>query len=191
MFCLVEDEYINQDNTNINIHDCLTESDINIMFKDALKHNRRFQSSVYRICQNIKLNDYKNKTIDEVIDMINNKSKYYKGIGALSIYDISMSICRYYKLKLKKIYIIVQCKTGNTKGPYNAIIELGLESELKFNRIIGTREKLKLYTIEFDKVLERCSSDEFKELKKYIDEQDGDKCETFLCLWYNNHKKTE
>jgi hypothetical protein len=101
-----------------------------------------------------------------------------------------MSICRYYKLKANKIYIIVQSKNGNTKGPYNAIITLGLENKLKFNRIIGKRERLKLCTIEFDEFNEICKKKKFYKLKQYIDNCDGDKCESFLCIWYNNYKKS-
>ncbi len=174
MDCL-EECFITYKNNELNSNEFLSDDMIKIIFKDAISHNRRHRTEVKNICKRIILNDYKDINPNKIIEIINNKYGVYKYIGPLTIYDISMGICRYYELKLDKIYIIKQCETENIKGPYNAIIKLGLKDKLKFERKIGIKNNVKkgevldLCTLEFDDIIDKIKErEDLKEMINYI-----------------------
>ena len=89
------------------------------------------------------------------------------------MYDISAGICRYYNIKIDKVYII-----GN--GPKRAIKILNLKKK-KHN----IQKKINLYYVEKKEI-----NNAFKKLKLKIPRhlKTGDDYESYICNWQKTFK---
>ena len=107
----------------------------NGIYDEALSHCR-WKTVLKKNKHKIKIKNFKNKNFEEIMVKVYTIFKNIKGIGMLSMYDISAGICRYYDVKIDKVYII-----GN--GPKRAVKILNLKKK-KHN----IYEKLNLYYVE-------------------------------------------
>ena len=119
----------------------------NCIYDEALSHCR-WKTVLKKNKHKIKLKNFKNKNFEEIIIKVYTIFKNIKGIGMLSMYDISAGICRHYNIKIDKVYII-----GN--GPKRAIKILNLKKK-KHN----IQKKFNLYYVEKKEI-----NNAFKKLK--------------------------
>ena len=136
------------------------------------------------------LSEYKDMNTYEVIHKVIKEYIETSGIGPLLTYDIIAAIWKFYELKFDKIPIIKKKNNDEGYGPYQAIVFLCLKDKLVFAANLG--KKYELLTLEFDVMLDAIKNNEDLTLKKmirFIDERDGDSCETFLCQWNKLNNK--
>jgi len=145
----------------------------NGIYDEALSHCR-WKTVLKKNKHKIKIKNFKNKNFEEIMVKVYTIFKNIKGIGMLSMYDISAGICRYYDVKIDKVYII-----GN--GPRRAIKILNLKKK-KHN----IQKKLNLYYVEKKDI-----DNAFKKLKLKIPRhlKTGDDYESYICNWQKAFKK--
>ena len=123
-------------------------------WKTVLRNNVLTQNEL----QEHNLHQFAGKRFDEIILRVYNMCDKIKGIGMLSIYDITSAICRYNKIIIDKIYII-------GKGPKRAISLLNIKAKTQKRRLspntIQEREK-----IENEKLLAKIIK-KYKQINKY------------------------
>jgi hypothetical protein len=138
-------------------------------YEEALSHCR-WKKQLLHVTKLININDYKNKNFEEIFLMIYNITKNINGVGVLSTYDLSSGICKYYNIKIDKVYII-----GN--GPKRAIKILGINPQ---------RLKIGDISINFININDIINAFEHKlyDIPTYIKLCDnGDTIESFICNW--------
>ena len=144
------------------------------LFKEAKDHCR-WKTVLNNVLlksefQEKNLYKFKNKSFNKILSIVYNICNIVKGIGILTIYDITSGICRFNNINIKKIYIIGE-------GPKRAIKLLNIKPKSKK---IG---KINLKYVEIWEILK-----EFKEKNYGINldikrSKNGDDFETFLCEW--------
>ena len=75
------------------------------IFQEAIDHCR-WKKVLHSVLNKINIVDYENKIFEEIIFEIYNICDNIKGVGMLTIYDITSAICRYYTINIDKVYII-------------------------------------------------------------------------------------
>jgi hypothetical protein len=75
------------------------------IFQEAIDHCR-WKKALHSILNKINMVKYENKTFEQIMIEIYNICDNVKGVGMLTIYDITSAICRYYKINIDKVYII-------------------------------------------------------------------------------------
>ena len=148
------------------------------LFKEALDHIRnRWKNSLELYLQKINIKDYDNMTFEEIYSKIRKDCDKIYGLGKLTAYDISSSICREKNLTISNIYL-----SGN--GPRNAIKKLGIK--VKYQKI----DNFRLPYVTIDSVINSLKDKQFdydKELvNEVISKNDGDSFESYLCIWQKN-----
>ena len=119
----------------------------------------------------IELSHYENKTFEEIIFDIYNICYNVKGLGILTIYDITSSICRYNGININKVYII-----GN--GPKRAIKILNIKTKIhKINN------KIKLNYVDIDDIIIAFDINEYQLNENIRNNKNGDTLETYICNW--------
>ena len=147
--------------------------DYKVLFSEARNHSRK-KKVIDKYLENIKLSDYKDDDFDKIYEKISNDCNGIYGLGQLSIYDITAAICRYYDIKIKKVFII-----GN--GPRNAIKKLGMKpNKYKING------KITLNYVNIRDVIVAFQKNKYTLPSWIKDTKDGDKVESFLCIWQGN-----
>ena len=142
----------------------------NGIYEEALSHCR-WKTVLKKNKHKRKIKNFKNNNFAEIIIKVYTIFKNIKGIGMLSMYDISAGICRYYDIKIDKVYII-----GN--GPKRAVKILNLKK-----RKHNIYEKLNLYYVEKKDI-----DNAFKKLNLKIPRclKTGDDYESYICNWQKN-----
>ena len=140
------------------------------IFDEAISHCR-WKSVLKSNLKKIKIKSYKNKTFNHIIIDVNNKFKNVKGVGLLTVYDITAALCRYYNINISKIYII-----GN--GPKRAVNILNLK--VKSDKISSN---LTLKYVEINEVKKSFNKMNYKLEKALKYEKNGDVFESYLCNW--------
>jgi hypothetical protein len=141
----------------------------NNMFQEAIDHCR-WKKVLNNVLKEIAIKDYNNKTFEEIIYEIYLICNKVKGIGTLTIYDITSAICRYYKININKVYII-----GN--GPKRAI------KLLKLNTKKHVINNLKLNYVEINDVITGFGINGFSLDEDIRNNTNGDILETYICNW--------
>ncbi|MDA9846989.1 hypothetical protein N9C10_03585 [Flavobacteriaceae bacterium] len=138
---------------------CSVNSDAD-MWNEAKAHCRWKGALNTTIATEIEpnLNSFKNKTFDYIFKTIYGIFKNVKGLGKLSTYDVSSSICRKFKIPINNVYII-----GG--GPKRAINILNIEKHYDY--------KLKIYYAKRDDVLKEHGNESMT----------NDELESSLCNW--------
>ena len=113
----------------------------------------------------------KNKTFEEILLEIYNISSNIKGVGMLSVYDITAAICRYYKINIDKVYII-------GKGPKRAIKLLNIK--LKKNKISN---KINLNFVNIIDIINAFDNNNYELNEYFRNTNNGDILETYICNW--------
>lgn len=141
------------------------------IFQEAIDHCR-WKKVLYLVLKQINISDYGNKPFEEIFIEIYDICKERKGIGMLTVYDISAAICRFYKTNIDKVYII-----GN--GPKRAIQILELKPKThKLNDL------LKLQYVEISDIVNGFDSNSYTITDTQIrNTTNGDIVETFICNW--------
>lgn len=146
------------------------------IFQEALDHCR-WKTVLRNILKDIKpsISQYKNKTFEEIICEIHRICENVKGLGMLTMYDITSAICRYYNISINKVYII-----GN--GPKRAIKILNIKT--KKHKI---RNKLTLHYVDVENVIFAFNNKGYKLHDDIINTNNGDIIETYICKWQKSH----
>ena len=169
------------------------------IFEEAINHCR-WKKSLYLLLKKINICNYENKTFEEILLEIYNISSNIKGVGMLSVYDITAAICRYYKINIDKVYIIgtacieKQCfsiydyglftnknivfisKKG--KGPKRAIKLLNIK--LKKYRISN---KINLNFVNIIDIINAFDNNNYELNEYFRNTNNGDILETYICNW--------
>jgi hypothetical protein len=110
------------------------------------------------------LKQYANQTFDEIFLFVHSLCSPVKGIGMLTIYDITAEICRVNGILIDKVYII-----GG--GPERAVQLL---------HIVPKKRNIKRITLSYVEIADVLRA--FKDIP-LANPSNGDEIETFLCKW--------
>ena len=145
------------------------------IFSEAINHCR-WKKALYSILEKINIDNYKNKTFEEIIFEIYNVCDNIKGVGILTIYDITSAICKYYKINIDKVYII-----GN--GPKRAVKLLNIK--IKKHKI---NDKINLQYVDIIDVINAFDTNNYVLNQTLRKSKNGDLFETYLCNWQKTKK---
>lgn len=146
----------------------------NNIFQEAIDHCRWKKILNNNILMKINIRDYENKNFEQIISDIYLLCNKVKGIGILTIYDITSSICRYYKTNIDKVYII-----GN--GPKRAIKLLKLGTQKHY-----INSNIKLNYVEIIDIIDSFNRNGFIIDDNIKNTTNGDILETYICNWQKN-----
>ena len=138
-------------------------------WKSVLRNNVLTQNEL----QEHNLHKFAGKRFDEIIVCVYNICDKVKGIGMLTIYDITSAICRYNKIIVDKIYII-------GKGPKRAISLLNIRA--KTQKI----EDVTLNYVEIPEILKAFYEKNYEINSQIKNSNNGDDFETYICNWQKN-----
>jgi len=138
------------------------------IWSEAFGHCRNKSKLKALLLNDINLQKYKNKTFEEIFTDISTLCETRTGLGSLTIYDITATICRYYKINIDKVYII-----GN--GPKNAVKILGLKTK-KHNT-------LSLNYVEIDDIIQAFAKNSYSIDSEILLSKNGDDFESYICKW--------
>jgi hypothetical protein len=139
-------------------------------FQEAI-HHCRWKKVLYAVLKGINILHYKNKSFDEIIVEIYKVCNGIKGIGLLTMYDITSAICRYHQIHIDRVYII-------GKGPKRAITLLHMKT--KMHRIDNT---VSIHYVDIQDVMHAFDSKSYVVDETIRNNKNGDVLETYLCHW--------
>jgi hypothetical protein len=140
------------------------------IFQEAQKHCR-WKKVLDNILKDINISIYENKSFEQIFMDIYIISKNVRGIGLLTIYDITSAICRFHKINIDKVYII-----GN--GPKRAVKLLSLD--MKIHRISSD---IKIKYVDINEIISAFDKKSFGLDESIRNNKNADFFETFLCNW--------
>lgn len=140
------------------------------IFQEAIDHCR-WKKALHSILTKINIDNYINKTFEEIIFEIYNICDNVKGVGMLTIYDITSAICTYYKINIDKVYII-----GN--GPKRAVNSLNMK--IKKHKI---NDKIILNFVDIIDVINAFDVNNYILNENIRNSKNGDILETYICNW--------
>ena len=150
--------------------------DVEVFFREAISFSRNRGLLREKLTQNINIDDYANKTFEQIISEISVSFYVYKKIGALACYDITSAICRYHNINIEKVYII-----GG--GPARAIKLLNIE---KKKHIINNEIKLKY--VDINDIINAFDNNGYDFDESIRTNTSGDILESYLCIWQKTIK---
>ena len=164
------------DNININ----------SIDWNETLRHSRHKKNVnifINKYNPNYVKEKYSNKTFEEIYTKIYKRSNKYKGVGKLSVYDITSAICKFVKTPIKQIILA-------GPGPIRAIKKLDLENKTKYTSIrLNDGTYLKCISIKY---VENALKETNYKIEKPTDSVSllfiGDHFESEICKWQNKGK---
>jgi hypothetical protein len=140
------------------------------IYQEAINHCR-WKKVLYQILKDINIQDYKNKTFEEIICQIYDICYKVNGIGMLTIYDITSAICRYYKINIEKVYVI-----GN--GPKRAIKLLNISTKIQ-----NINNKIKINYVNISDVINAFDKNNYELNENIKNNKNGDILESYICNW--------
>lgn len=145
------------------------------IFQEAIDHCRWKKTLQNHVLvkselQEHNLYQFADKNFNEIFRIVYNICDKVKGIGLLTIYDISSAICRFNKINIDKIYII-------GAGPKKAIRLLDVKA--KSQKI----DKITLKYVEISEILEAFQKKNYKINLQIKNSNNGDDFETYICKW--------
>lgn len=140
------------------------------IFQEAINHCR-WKKALHSILTKINIVNYENKTFEEIMFEIYNICDNVKGLGMLTIYDITSAICRYYKINIDKVYIV-----GNE--PRRAVKLLNIK--IKNHKI---NDKINLKFVDIIDVINAFDINNYVLNKNIRNSKNGDILETYICNW--------
>lgn len=143
------------------------------IFQEAINHCR-WKKVLHSILEKINIVNYENKTFEEIIFEIYNICDNVKGVGILTIYDITSAICMYYKININKVYII-----GN--GPKRAVKLLNIKP--KKHKI---NDKINLNFVDVIDIINAFDINNYILNENIRNSKNGDIFETYICNWQKN-----
>lgn len=145
-------------------------NDKTIIFQEAIDHCR-WKKVLYDLIEKINIDDYKGKRFEEIFIEIDEKIKPIRGLGTLTVYDLTSAICRHFEINIDKVYII-------GKGPKRAIEILNIKT--KKHKI---NDKIKLNYVDISDVINAFDNNNYVLDEKIRDSKNGDIVETYICNW--------
>ena len=140
------------------------------IFEETISHCR-WKTVLHAVLKEIDISKYENKNFEEIIVEIYGICNKVKGLGMLTIYDITSAICRYYKINIDKVYII-------GKGPKRATKILKIKTKTcKIN------DKIKIKFIDIQDILCAFDSNGYEINENIRNSKNGDIFETYICNW--------
>ena len=140
------------------------------VFQEAINHCR-WKKALRSVLKKINIVNYENKTFEEIIFEIYNICDNVKGVGMLTIYDITSAICTYYKINIDKVYII-----GN--GPKRAVKLLNIK--IKKHKI---NDKINLNFVDIIDVINAFDINNYVLNENIRNSKNRDILETYICNW--------
>lgn len=119
-------------------------------------------ATVTRFIESMNISDYKDKTFEQIINDLLHKFDKIIGLGRLTAYDISAAICKYYDIKITKIYII-------GPGPRRAAKLLKLKSQ----KIFGPDKNIILRYVDIKDVIKAFDENGYKFPSNLINTANG------------------
>lgn len=147
-----------------------TCNNLSNVFQEAINHCR-WKKVLNSVLEKINISDYNDKTFDEIIIEIYDICSSVRGIGMLTVYDITSAICRFYKINIDKVYVI-----GN--GPKRAVKLLNIKT--KINKISN---KIKINYVDISDIINAFAVNSYKLDENIKGQQNGDIFETYICNW--------
>jgi hypothetical protein len=139
-------------------------------FQEAIDHCR-WKKVLHNILKDINVVGFANQTFEEIICDIYSICSDVKGIGMLTVYDITAAICRHHKINIDKVYII-----GN--GPKRAIQLLNIKPKIhKINK------QLHIKYVDVNDVVNAFVMNGFELDEIVRNSKNGDILETYICNW--------
>lgn len=143
----------------------------NNMFQEAINHCR-WKKVLHSVLKKINVSDYNNNnTFEEIFLQIYIICNDVKGIGTLTIYDISSAICRFYKINIDRVYII-----GN--GPKRALKLLNIKT-----KIYKINDNIKLRYVDIGDIIDAFDFNSYDLDVNIRNNKNGDILETYICNW--------
>jgi hypothetical protein len=136
-------------------------------FAEAFSHCR-WKITLENFLRTIHVSDYSDKTFEQIFTEISTLARKEKGIGPLTVYDITAAICRHYQVRIDKVYLI-------GKGPIRTVRLL----KMKTNK----HPSLRLKYVEIKDVVHAFDVNRYHLDDVIRTTEDGDQVETYLCVW--------
>jgi len=148
------------------------------IFQEALDHCRwktvlRNEVLSHPDLQENKLHTFSDKSFDEILVIIHAICDNVKGIGMLSVYDITSAICRYNKINIDNVYII-----GG--GPKRAIQLLNITPKVR------NIHHIRLQYVEIKDILTAYTNKKYEIPVHIKQSMNGDDFESYICNWQKN-----
>lgn len=140
------------------------------IFHEAQKHCR-WKKVLDNVLKEINISIYENKIFEQIIIDIYGICKNIRGIGILTVYDITSAICRFHKINIDKVYII-----GN--GPKRAVNLLNLA--MKNHKI---NNDIKIKYVDVNEIIPAFDKKSIELDENIRNNKNADFFETFLCNW--------
>lgn len=142
-------------------------------FQEAIDHCRwKTNLGVVLLSPELRNENYQDKSFDEIFTTVYNLCINVKGVGLLSVYDITAAICRQHKIIIDKVYLI-------GRGPKRAASLLNIKP--KTRRI----QNITLKYIEISEILEAFEREKYPLIENT---NNGDDFETYICNWQKDKK---
>ena len=140
------------------------------LFQEAISHCR-WEKVLQSFLTNLDITQFQNKSFDDIFVSIFNMCQSIKGLGTLTVYDITSSICRRYNVVIDKVFII-------GSGPKRAIKLLHIKPI-----IYKVSKKINIHCVSIDDIIRAFDKEGFQldDSIRYC--TNGDIIETFICNW--------
>jgi hypothetical protein len=149
-------------NTNTNINQ-------NIIFEEALSHCR-WKGKLKDLIPQINIPSFRGRSFEYIFQAIYYQCKKIKGLGLLTTYDVTASICKQHNIPIDRVYII-------GSGPKRAIELLGLEAKKKWIN------NIRVNYVEMQDVIKAFENKKFDLDSEIKLTKNCDLVESFLCKW--------
>lgn len=143
------------------------------IWTEAFTHCRHTKKLKTFITNEIDIKTYKNATFETIFMSIYDLCLKVDGLGPLVVYDLTVAICRFYKINIDRVYII-----GN--GPKNAVKLLGLKPKKQYLRDIT------ICYVEINEIIDAFHKHSYTIDSKIIHSKNGDDFESYICKWQKN-----
>ena len=138
-------------------------------FEEAERHCR-WKGALRNVLKEINIAEYKDKPFEEIIAAVYSICRPIKGLGPLTMYDITAEICRYHRIHIERVYII-----GG--GPRRAVKLLGITT--KTHNIGGLRLKY----ADITEVIRGFDVNGYELDASIRKSMNGDLLESYICNW--------
>ena len=139
------------------------------IFQEAQNHCR-WKKVLDTVLKEINISIYENKSFEQIFTDIYVISKNVRGIGLLTIYDITSAICRYYKININKVYII-------GSGPKRAVRLLNIK--IKKHKI----NQINLNYVDIIDIINAFDTKKYVLNETIKHSNNGDTLESYICNW--------
>jgi hypothetical protein len=138
-------------------------------FQEAIDHCR-WKRNLRTVIMSPELHNdnFRGLSFEEIFTRVNDLCENVRGVGILSVYDITSAICRHHNIIIDKVYLI-------GRGPKRAARLLNIKAKTK---------RIKNVPLKYIEISDIIDAFKIGKYKLEIESTDnGDHFETFLCNW--------